>query len=200
MWSKWLNCVLVCLYIGLGVCAAAPNPSATDAPAGPAASAAAPSRQEIIDALIRRSRLLGDARFAIPHSLYARYVRATHGPGEPAPPPVGVIAERGRYAITADAEAPDAAVELSVRLRVRVLDPGAGRDLAVLTEALRWREVAVNGEASDLGADEGWYRFTPPEAGVYEITARAALVDCGPQRGRAEWAIPRTVRTLVTVR
>ncbi|MBS3735316.1 MAG: hypothetical protein KGY99_10405, partial [Phycisphaerae bacterium] len=88
----------------------------------------------------------------------------------------------------------------SVRLRVRVLDPAAGRDLAVLTEALRWREVAVNGEASDLGADEGWYRFSAPEAGVYEITARAALVDCGPQRGRAEWAIPRTVRTLVTVR
>ncbi|MFW6133328.1 MAG: hypothetical protein ACOC8F_05475 [Planctomycetota bacterium] len=187
--------LMLCHLAGLA-CAAAPG-------AGPhePARQAEPTRREIIAAMLRRSRLLSDAHFEVPRAVYSQFIRQTRAPAEAPAAPVGVIAALGRYTIrTPDAGADGEAVDLFARVRLRVLDADKARNLAVLNRGMRWSDVRVNGEPAEIACQDGWYRLTAPAPGVYEVTARAALPECGLESGGVELAILRTVRTLVALR
>ena len=158
-------------------------------------SAQPPDRGKMVQALLERSRLLEDAAFRVPRSLYTRFVRETvEGPQRAPAPPVVCIRELGDYHLQLPA-GPDAKLVATVRLRV--LSALRSRDFRVLTDALSWKDVRVNGQPVSLPAVKGWLRFTPDAAGVYVITAETTLPVAKWKNRRIRLRVARTVRTLL---
>ena len=158
------------------------------------AQAGALDREAVVREMLARSRLLEDAQFRVPIPLWRKYIAETAAGDVGKPPtPVPLIAEEGRYELTVGA---DNAVTLSATVRLHIFDPHGFGSVAVLTAALAWEDVEVNGQPAELANVDGWLRFAPAEAGPVEITARVPLKAGESHGGRLQVAIPRTVRTL----
>ena len=154
------------------------------------------SDMEVVEALLKRSRLLENVHFRVPRRLWAQYVRSLGAP-KPSLAPVGAIAAKGLYSLAVEA---GGTVTLEAEVHLRVFRPNAAANSAVLTDDVAWTDVRVarNGEKPapiDLVRSEGWMRYSPAAAGMHVIHARAKL------SGRHGEGLPlpvgRTVRTLV---
>ena len=155
------------------------------------------SDMEVVEALLKQSRLLENVHFRVPRSLWVRYFRSVTGPQQPSAAPVDVIPEKGLYRLAVEA---GGTVALEAEVHLRVFKPNAAANRAVLTDDVAWTDVRVarNGEKPapiDLVRSEGWMRYSPATAGMHVIHARAKL------SGRHGEGLPlpvgRTVRTLV---
>ncbi|MGB2823670.1 MAG: secretin N-terminal domain-containing protein, partial [Phycisphaerae bacterium] len=151
-----------------------------------------PGRDEVVRALLERSRLLQDVRFNIPGSLYREYLRITSGGEAMFPPPVASIAESGRYHLTLDEAGRPT---LSATVALGVFKPRRCRNLPVLMAEWAWEKVAVNGAPATLVARKGWLRFTPKKAGRHVISGQIGLKDSRTNDGKVSFDIPATVMT-----
>jgi len=159
--------------------------------AGVAFGGAEPSRDDVVRALMQRSRLLDDVQFQLPVEIYRLYL--TERAAEPEKAPTAFIIEQGRYGVTLDKKnQPSLRVELSVD----VLDPAGGREVPVLSAALAWDEVTVNGQASRLAEKDRWLQLMPDKAGVYSIAAAAKLGRAWADKARIVLAAAPSVRTV----
>ena len=153
-----------------------------------------PGREEIVRALLQRSRFLEDAAFAVPIEFYRQYLRDKAGEQTPGPSaPVEMIAEEGSYQLTVSK---DRQVTLQASLRVRIFDPTKCRNLPVLTAALAWEKITVNGKEAQLATVDKHLRFTPDKEGEFLISAQVELRTADPDGKTISLTIPRTVRTL----
>ena len=159
--------------------------------AGAAFGGAGPSRDDFVRALMQRSRLIDDVQFQLPVEIYRLYLAERAEASEKAP--AAFIIEQGRYGVTLDEKnRPSLRVELSVR----VLDPAECREIPVLSAALAWDEVTVNGQASKLAEKDGWLQLMPDKAGVYSIAAAAKLGRTWVDKARIVLAATPSVRTV----
>jgi len=154
-------------------------------------------RADIVRAMLERSRLLEDVRFDVPLELWKRYAReTTPGLAAPLPAPVAGIFEEATYGI---AIAEDRTVTLTASLRLHVFDPARCRNMAVLSSQWAWEAVTVNGKAATLATVEKWLRFSPTDPGPYVLSAKTNLKRLPPAGRTLATAVPRTVRTVVTL-
>ena len=110
--------------------------------AGAAFGEPQPSREDFVRALMQRSRIVDDVRFQLPVEIYRLYL--IEQAARPQPAPVAYIIERGLYGVTLDANSqPIMRVELSIR----VLDPPRCREIPILSTALAWDGITVNGRS-----------------------------------------------------
>ncbi|HET6426834.1 MAG TPA: hypothetical protein VFJ30_00380, partial [Phycisphaerae bacterium] len=168
------------------LCLCAPAPCETPA-----------DRDALVAELLKRSHLLGDARFQVPLAVWKQYVREGDGPlpqGRPAP--VNAIAGKGMYRLTISE---GGRATLAVELEVHVFHPAACQNMPVLSDKWAWRKVAVNGVEAELPIQKGFLRFTPAAPGRYVVTAEAPLPGGGTEGGSLRLDIPPTVQTLVRV-
>ncbi|MCG3178706.1 MAG: hypothetical protein BIFFINMI_01035 [Phycisphaerae bacterium] len=166
--------------------------SAGDAPIPPPASPLAePARRDVVDALLARSRLLGDARFQIPVGIYRQYLIETQ---QAAPPPADLILPAARYDLSVDK---DRAVRLAVRIDLLVLDADKAAWLGLLDAAVAWDEVKIDGQPAVMPAHLGLLRLAPQKAGAHVLTASARLPRSAAAGGRLALAIPSSVQTAV---
>jgi autotransporter-associated beta strand protein len=139
---------------------------------------------------MQRSRIVDDVRFQLPVEIYRLYL--IEQAAKPQPAPVAYILERGLYGVTLDANSrPIMRVELSIR----VLDGPRCREIPVLSAALAWDAVTVNGKPGGLAAKAGWLALMPDKPGVYELTATAKLGRQWADQARVALDAPRSVRT-----
>ena len=159
--------------------------------AGAAFGAPDPSRDDVVRALMQRSRLIDDVQFQLPVEIYRRYLAETAA--RPAKPPTAFIIEQGRYGVTlGDKNHPSLRVELSVR----VLDSNQCREIPVLRASLAWDKITLNGQASKLGEKDGWLQLMPDKAGVYSIVADVKLGQAWADKARITLAASPSVRTI----
>ncbi len=157
-----------------------------------ASAAERPGRDDVVRALLKRSRLLEDVRFTVPGSLYREYLRIASVGEAMFPAPVASIAGNGRYHLALDAAGRPALV---ATVALRVFKPRRCRNLPVLTAEWAWEKVAVNGAPASLAARKGWLRFTPRKAGRYVVSGQIGLSKGRADGGKVSFGIPRTVRT-----
>ena len=141
------------------------------------------------DALIRQmidSRLLENAHFQVPVSVYQQYVREALLPAEPAPAPVGAIVEEAQFHISVPPEAQGKPL-LKLTLRMRVFDPARVKQWPIFPPGVSWDKMTVNGRAGEL----------PQTKGIFTWTAEAPLMDATAEGISLKLDAPKAVRTLV---
>lgn len=159
--------------------------------AGAAFGGSEPSRDDVVRALMQRSRLIEDVQFQLPIEIYRRYLAETEA--RPEKPPIGFIIEQGRYGVTLNEKNE---LSLRVELSVRVLDANRCREIPVLSAALAWDKVTLNGLVSKLGEKDGWLQLMPDKAGVYSIFADVKLGRAWADKARITLAASPSVRTI----
>lgn len=152
-------------------------------------------REAVVQALLERSRLLDDAHFTVPVSLWRQYIRDTStDTPEGAPAPVSMVPGQAVYALTVPA---DGLPTLLATQRLRVFHPEKCANVPLFPADLAWEELTVDGQPAKLATSDGWVRFSPDDAGQFVIAAKVALKEGTAHGGRVRMKIPRTVRTLV---
>lgn len=152
------------------------------------------AREAVVQSLLDRSRLLDDVHFRVVRSVYEGFVRATLRPQAGIPAPVPLIAAEGVYALAVPATRQPV---LSATLRYRVFEPERCVGTPVLSTALAWENVRLDGQPADLPAEKGWLRLPALAAGPHEITATSTLREAPPSGAGLDLAIARTVRSVV---
>jgi len=154
-------------------------------------------RREVIEALLKRSRLLENIHFRVPRRLWVAHLRSLAGPppSGPAAAPVAAIRERGLYRVTVAA---DGGLSLEAEVHLRVFRPADVRGPGVLTGKVAWTDIraAVNGgkpAAVALASSGRWLRYSPAAAGLHVIHTRATLSEHDGES--LSLPIMRTVRT-----
>jgi len=159
---------------------------------------APPGRREVIDALMARSRLLADARFRIPVSVWEQYERERRLPPAAPAPPVDATAVEGAYHLTVPAPAKDGAVRpvLKAAVTVRVLAPAGRWEAHPLPPGPAWAKVTVNGKPAHLPRVKGRLLWRITGTGRHVLTAEAPLAG-GEEGGSVDLDVLPTARTLV---
>ena len=152
----------------------------------------------IIDAMLKRSRLLEDVHFRIPRSVWERYVLA-RAADRPPKPPTACIRSMGTYRLSVSG---DGQVALAAELHLHVFDARSARNLAVLPANFAWSDVrlAVGDEKPapvELATVNRWLRYTPAGPGRHVISARVELKRLSGRSGTLKLSVPVTVRTQV---
>jgi autotransporter-associated beta strand protein len=155
-----------------------------------AAPAAADTvRDELAREILQRVPDWPQAQVEVPISVYEMFVRdALLGPTPPKPPEAAWL-ERAAWTLRGG-ESDEAIVEVS--LDVAVLPGRLARHVKLLSTAVAWRDVAIDGKAAELRrADDGWFWLDNSQPGRYRVTARATLkVDRRGDQRRLAWATP----------
>jgi len=156
-------------------------------------------RQDVVEALLKRSRCLADVHFSVPQRLYRQYLRALSDPPEDRPPPVDTIGSRGIYRLSVSA---DGQVTLAVEVRLLVLAPSGRRSVPVLPASLAWSDIRLAAVGKEpipaaLATINGWLCHTPRTPGRHVISARTMLKRLTRRSGSVELPIIPTVRTEV---
>ncbi|MBT3202136.1 MAG: hypothetical protein HN350_19710, partial [Phycisphaerales bacterium] len=153
-----------------------------------------PDRRALVNEILNRSRLLEDAYFRIPRSVWHQFViDESKGPD---PAPVSHICSRGVYRIQADAKG---AAGLDAEIRLLVLDARSAGSINVLPAPIAWSKTTLNGAPLLMAPKGKWLVFTPVKPGLYVIRARAAIKGFKSFGGSLEAPIIRTVQTEVTL-
>ena len=155
----------------------------------------------VIDALLKRSRLLEDVHFRIPRSVWRRYVLArAGGPADRAPkPPAACIRPVGTYRLSVSG---DGRVALAVEVHLHVFDARGARNPAVLPANFAWSDVRAavgdeNPAPVELATVNRWLRYTPAAPGRHVISARVELKRLSGRSGTLKLSVPVTARTRV---
>ena len=152
-------------------------------------------RRDMVEALLKRSRLMEDVQVRVPTKLYRQYLEETgRDDGALADAPVSHIAESGRYHLALD---PEGGPALTATIAFHVFSPRLCRNLPVLSAAWAWEEVKVNGDPARLAVKGGWFLFTPSKPGRYVITGRVAMKKGDRDGGKLTLEVPATVGTFL---
>ena len=99
-------------------------------------------RSALIREIINRSRLLEDAYFRLPRSVWKQFVLdQAAAEGKAAKSSVPCIRSQGIYRLKI---ARDGAESLDVEIHLQVLDHRAARAVAVLTDSLAWSKIQMS--------------------------------------------------------
>ena len=156
-------------------------------------------RQDVVEALLKRSRCLADVHFSVPQQLYRQYLRTLSDRAEDHPPPVDTIGSRGVYRLSVSA---DGQVTLAAEVRLLVLAPSGRPSVPVLPASLAWSDIRLaagdgNPPPAALATVKGWLCHAPRTPGRHVISARTRLKRLTGRSGSAELPIIPTVRTEV---
>ncbi|MDP6637472.1 MAG: hypothetical protein QGG42_21445 [Phycisphaerae bacterium] len=151
-------------------------------------------RTALIREIINRSRLLEDAHFRLPRSVWRRFVIDQAKGSDYAP--VSHIISRGVYRLKADAKG-SASIEAEIHLLV--LDSRQARAVAVLSNIPAWSDITLDGAAFAPAAKGKWLVFQPEKPGSYVIRARSPIEGFKAFGGTFTLPIVRTVLTSATL-
>jgi len=149
-------------------------------------------RAALINEIVNRSRLLEDAHFRVPRSVWRRFV-IDEAKG-PASAPVSHIVLRGDYSLKTDAKG-DASIDVEIHLLV--FDARRSGPIAVLSDSLVWSKITLGDDPFRPAAKGKWLVFQPPKPGSYVIRARGLVEGFKPAGGSFALPIARGVRTSV---
>jgi len=155
-------------------------------------------RRALIQEIVNRSRLLEDAYFRLPRSVWKQFVLdQAAAEGKAAQSPVPCIRSQGVYRLKI---AGDGAASLDVEIHLHVLDPRAAGAVAVLTDSLAWSQIqlSVGGEGAkpfEPVTRGKWLVCSPKQPGRHVIRASSELKGFKASGGSFALPIIRTVQT-----
>ena len=151
-------------------------------------------RGALIREIINRSRLLEDAYFRLPRSVWQRFV-VDEAKGA-APAPVSSIRSRGVYRLKTDGKG---GAEIEAEIHLLVFDARLAGPIAVLPDSLAWSEITLAAAPIKPATRGKWLVFQSAEPGSYVIRARGELKGFKASGGTFTLPIIRTIQTAVTL-
>ncbi|MDP7288746.1 MAG: hypothetical protein QGH94_12210 [Phycisphaerae bacterium] len=151
-------------------------------------------RAALVDEIVNRSRLLEDAHFRLPRSVWRQFVLDEAGGSAPAP--VSHICSRGVYRLKADE---NGAASIEAEIHLLVFDPRRSGPIAVLPTSLAWSKITLDGQQFEPAVLRKRLVFQADKPGSYVIRASAGLEEFKAFGGTLTLPITRTVQTTVTL-
>jgi len=183
--------LLALLLCAAALCARGDAPG----PAPQAGSASSDARAEVVRMMLERSRLLEHTRFDVPSSVYEQYLVETGRRQAEAPTaPTPWILEEAVYSLSLPEKG---AATITARIQVRVFHANTNAFFRALPTQLAWKNVQVNEKDAELPTVVQWLVYTPPEPGLYTITAEAPVAAGDEWGGSLRMPIAQTVRTRI---